>query len=256
MKSALAIMQNSTRLEQCGLMSPSQFHDKLDTGEYIGFTNGVYDTKRDVFMPRGRVGHNVLVSMTTKYAYVGPEDPRVERMCVEIMQYYATLFASDASDPDDVLVRTARMMVGSYLYPSNAAKKLHVYLGHEGNNGKSAFAEFLRLTLGDYYVTGNLSALTPGPRETLDVEIIRNYKALVCSFPEAQSSDRGRAVGGEGRSWRPCRPTAAVQRGAYARGGTPKKNPRFFFRGFLKTKKTQSSQSLHSPQSQGPQQSH
>ena len=187
---ALATMQNSVLLRQCGLMSPAQFHNKLDTGPYIGFTNGVYDTARDVFMPAGKVGHNVLVSMTTTYAYVGPDDPRVESACGEIVRYYATLFAGDAQDPDDELVRKARLMVGSYLYPSNVAKKLHVYLGHEGNNGKSAFAEFLRLTLGDYYVTGNLSALTPGPRETLDVEIIRNYKALVCSFPEAQSSDR------------------------------------------------------------------
>jgi hypothetical protein len=190
LKSALAIMQNSSRLEQCGLLSPEEFHDKLDTGPYIGFTNGVYDTARDVFMPRGKVGHNVLVSMTTKYAYVSPDDARAARARDEIMQYYATLFAGDASDPNDELARKARLMVGSYLYPSNVAKKIHVYLGHEGNNGKSAFAEFLRLTLGDYYVTGNLSALTPGPRETLDVEIIRNYKALVCSFPEAQSSDR------------------------------------------------------------------
>jgi phage/plasmid-associated DNA primase len=87
-------------------------------------------------------------------------------------------------------------MVGSYLYPRNIAKKLHVYLGHEGNNGKSAFAESLRLTLGDYYVTGNISALTPGPRETLDVEIIRNHKALLCSFAEAQSTDRdGHSIG-------------------------------------------------------------
>jgi phage/plasmid-associated DNA primase len=128
--------------------------------------------------------------MTTTYAYVSPDDARVPRVCAEIMEYYATLFAADAADPNDELVRKARLMVGSYLYPCNYAKKLHVYLGHEGNNGKSAFAEFLRLTLGDYYVTGNLSALTPGPRETLDVEIIRNYKALICSYPEAQSSDR------------------------------------------------------------------
>jgi hypothetical protein len=187
---ALATMQNSVMLEQCGLMSPEEFHHKLDTGPYIGFTNGVYDTARDVFLPRGQVGHNVLVSMSTTYAYVDPDDPRVGRAFAEIGEYYATLFAADASDPNDELVRKARLMVGSYLYPSNYAKKLHVYLGHEGNNGKSAFAEFLRLTLGDYYVTGNLSALTPGPRETLDVEVIRNYKALVCSFPEAQSSDR------------------------------------------------------------------
>jgi phage/plasmid-associated DNA primase len=143
-------MQNSVMLEQCGLMSPEEFHNKLDTGPYIGFANGVYDTARDVFMPRGSVGHNVLVSMTTTYAYVSPDDARVPRVCAEIMEYYATLFAADAADPNDELVRKARLMVGSYLYPCNYAKKLHVYLGHEGNNGKSAFAEFLRLTLGDY----------------------------------------------------------------------------------------------------------
>ena len=187
---ALAIMQNPTVLERCGQISPEEFHDKLDTGPYIGFTNGVYDTVRDVFMPMGQVGHNVLVSMSTKLAYVYPDDPRVPRMRAEIDGYYATLFAEDASDAGDALLRQARVMVGSYLYPCNVAKKMHVFLGHEGNNGKSAFAEFLRLTLGDYYATGNIGALTPGPRETLDVEIIRNYKALVCSFPEAQSSTK------------------------------------------------------------------
>jgi hypothetical protein len=61
------------------------------------------------------------------------------------------------------------------------ATKLHVYLGHEGNNGKwRFFTESLRRALGDYYVTGSISALTPGPRGTLDVGIIRNHKSLLC----------------------------------------------------------------------------
>ena len=193
---ALGCMVDSLLLRECGLMSPDEFHDKLDTGPYIGFTNGVQDTERDVFMPAGRVGHNVLVSMTTHYAYVHPDDPRVPRMRAELTEYYARLFADDATDEHDAHLRKARLMVGSYLYPCNVAKKLHVYLGHEGNNGKSAFAESLRRTLGDYYVTGNISALTPGPRETLDVEIIRNHKALLCSFAEAQSTDRdGHSIG-------------------------------------------------------------
>jgi hypothetical protein len=193
---ALKLMQDEELLWECGLMIPGQFHEALDTGPYIGFKNGVYDTMRDVFMPRGHVDHNVLVSMTTKYDYVAPDDPRVGGMCAEILEYYATLFASDASDAGDALLQKATMMVGSYLHHENEAKKMHVFLGHEGNNGKSAFAEFLRLTLGDYYATGTIGALTPGPRTTLDVEIIRNYKALVCAFPEAQSSDRdGHTIG-------------------------------------------------------------
>ncbi len=67
---ALAFMQDSLLLRKCGLMSPEEFHDELDTGAFIGFTNGVYDTERDILMPTGEVGHNVLVSMSTKYAYV------------------------------------------------------------------------------------------------------------------------------------------------------------------------------------------
>jgi hypothetical protein len=183
-------MQKPKLLATCGHISPTKFHDQLDAGPYIGFTNGVKDTERDVFMPIGQVGRNVLVSMSTTYPYVYPDDPRVAGVIAEIDVYYATLFAADAADTSDPLLRKAKIMAGSFLYQSNIAKAMHVYLGHDGNNGKSAFAEFLRLTLGDYYVTGNIGALTPGPRETLDVEIIRNCKALVCSYPEAQSSDR------------------------------------------------------------------
>ena len=193
---AMAQMQDPDMLEACGHISPEEFHDRLDTGPYIGFTNGVMDTERDVFMPVGQVGRNVLVSMSTKYPYVHPEDPRVPTVTAEIDAHYTTLFASDATDTKDPLLHNARIMAGSFLYPSNIAKAMHVWLGHDGNNGKSAFAEFLRLTLGDYYTTGNIGALTPGPRETLDVEILRNYKALVCAFPEAQSSDRdGHSMG-------------------------------------------------------------
>ena len=193
---ALAQMQKPDMLASCGHISASAFHDALDKGPYIGFTNGVMDTERGVFMPIGHVGRNVLVSMSTKYAFVYPDDPRVPTFTAEIDSYYATLFAGDAADDHDALLHKAKIMTGSFLYPGNIAKAMHVWLGHDGNNGKSAFAEFLRLTLGDYYATGNIGALTPGSRETLDVEILRNYKALVCAFPEAQSSDRdGHSMG-------------------------------------------------------------
>jgi hypothetical protein len=186
----LAEMQGEVKLAACGHISPSAFHDQLDAGPYIGFTNGVKDTERDIFMPIGQVGRNVLVSMTTKYPYVYPDDPRVVLATAEITSYYATLFSADASDPEDPLLRQAQLTMGSFVYPANVAKKIHVFLGPEGNNGKSAFAKFLNLTFGDYYGAGNIGALTPGPRETLDVELVRNCKKLVVAFPEAQSSDR------------------------------------------------------------------
>ena len=35
-----------------------------------------------------------------------------------------------------------QLTMGSFVYPANVAKKIHVFLGPEGNNGKSAFAKF------------------------------------------------------------------------------------------------------------------
>jgi hypothetical protein len=54
----LAKMQQSfkyvERLARCGLVSPNDFQLKLDTGNYIGFKNGVYDILHDRFLPRDR----------------------------------------------------------------------------------------------------------------------------------------------------------------------------------------------------------
>jgi hypothetical protein len=64
----------------CGLISPDEFDRDIDCGNYIGFTNGVYDVFHDRFMPKGSVPFNVLVSMTARYAYAGPEDPLFPEM--------------------------------------------------------------------------------------------------------------------------------------------------------------------------------
>ena len=99
MKHGLANMQDPLMLRDCGLISPDEFHDTLDTGPYIGFSNGVMDTERDVFMPCGQVGHNILVSMTTKYPYISPSDHRVPAKFAEIRAYYSTLFRRRRDEP-------------------------------------------------------------------------------------------------------------------------------------------------------------
>lgn len=53
------------RLAKCGLISPTEFERKMDTGNFIGLTNGVYDVAGDRFMPTGTVPLNVLISVTT-----------------------------------------------------------------------------------------------------------------------------------------------------------------------------------------------
>ena len=63
-------------------------------------------------MPIGQVGRNVLMSMSTTYPFVYPDDPRVAPAFAEIGVYYATLLAADAADASDPLLRKARIMAG------------------------------------------------------------------------------------------------------------------------------------------------
>jgi hypothetical protein len=115
-------------------------------GNYIGFTNGVYDMHNDRFMPKGSVPLNVLVSMCTNYAYVGPDDPKFLEMRAQIEEFYRKLFAA----------RLAAMwlLVGSLLCRENVCKKAYVFFG-EGDSGKTTFTRLIQLTLGEYAGTSD-----------------------------------------------------------------------------------------------------
>jgi hypothetical protein len=192
---AVECMQNARRLAGCGLVSPDEFERELDMGNYIGFTNGVYDVSNDRFMPKGRVPLNVLVCMSTNYAYVPPDDARFPEMREQIEELYRTLHAQDYEDPNDERLAAMWLLVGSFLFRGNVCKKAFVFLGSEGDNGKSKFTEFISLTLGDYAVTGSKSSLTGPEQATLDPDLVANHKSLVCIFPEMQSNESGVSVG-------------------------------------------------------------
>jgi hypothetical protein len=75
-------------------------------------------------------------------------------------------------------------------------KKAYIFLGSEGDNGKSTFTELIQLTLGDYAVTGSRSSLSgPSDQATLDPDLVANHKSLVCTFPEVQSIENGLSAG-------------------------------------------------------------
>jgi hypothetical protein len=184
------------RLARCGLVSPNDFQLKLDMGNYIGFKNGVYDILHDRFLPKGSVPLNVLVSMCTNYDYVGPDDAKFPQMRAEIEEFYRKLHADDYENPNDERLAAMWLLSGSLLFRGNVCKKAFVFLGSEGDNGKSTFTELIQLTLGDYAVTGNRSSLS-GTQEqmTLDPDLVANHKSLVCTFPEVQSIEGGVSSG-------------------------------------------------------------
>jgi hypothetical protein len=193
---AVEKMQNPRRLAKCGLICPTEFERELDMGNYIGFTNGVYDILNDRFMPKGSVPLNVLVSMCTGYGYVGPDDPKFLEMRAQIEEFYRKLHADDYENPNDERLAAMWLLSGSLLFRGNVCKKAFVFLGSEGDNGKSTFTELIQLTLGDYAVTGNRSSLS-GTQEqmTLDPDLVANHKSLVCTFPEVQSIEGGVSSG-------------------------------------------------------------
>jgi hypothetical protein len=189
-------MTNDDKLAGCGLLSLEEFDRALDTGNYIGFTNGVYDIQNDHFFPKGRVPFNVLVCKTTRYAYVGTDDPQFASKRVEIQEFYRTLHADNYNDPDDANLATMWMLAGSFLMRGNSYKKVIVFLGSEGDNGKSTFTELIQLTLGDYAVTGNRRSLSGNfDQDTLDPDLVANHKSLLCVFPEVQSNEGGVSCG-------------------------------------------------------------
>jgi hypothetical protein len=192
---AVECMQNPRRLAGCGIVSPDEFEREMDMGNYIGFKNGVYDVLNDRFVPKGSVPLNVLVSMCTNYAYVPPDDARFAENRAQIEEFYRTLHAEDYANPNDERLAAMWLLSGSLLFRGNVCKKAYIFLGSEGDNGKSTFTEFIQLTLGEYAVTGSRSSLSGGEQATLDPDLVANHKSLVCTFPEMQSGEGGVSAG-------------------------------------------------------------
>ena len=148
---AVECMQDGKLIREGGLVSPDEFERELDMGNYIGFTNGVYDVYHDRFLPKGGVPLNVLVSMSTNYAYVGPDDARFPEMRAQIEEFYRTLHAEDYANPNDERLAAMWLLAGSLLLRCDAYKKAVVFLGtSNGDNGKTTFTTLIRHTLGDY----------------------------------------------------------------------------------------------------------
>ena len=118
------LIKHVKRLAKCGLISPTEFERRLDTGNFIGLTNGVYDVSADRFMPTGSVPLNVLVSVTTRYKYVDEDDPAFEENRAQIEEFYRTLHADDYTNPEDERLRAMWLFAGSLLVRGNINKKV------------------------------------------------------------------------------------------------------------------------------------
>ena len=97
-------------------------------------------------------------------------------MRAQIEEFYRKLHADNYDDPNDERLAAMWLLSGSLLFRGNVCKKAYVFLGSEGDNGKSTFTELIQLTLGDYAVTGTFRRARPGdarPRPRRELQVAR-----------------------------------------------------------------------------------
>jgi hypothetical protein len=160
-------LMDAELLERDGRMCPIYLEHAMDTGDYMGMNNGVYDLSDLRFMPKGTIPRAVLVSMSVDYDYIAETtEPTSETaqtaQTAQIEQFYRTLFADDPNDPNDAGLAQARRFVGSLLDRSKSkrCKQPCVFLGSAmGDNGKTAFVGLLQATLGEYAMWGEKSLM-------------------------------------------------------------------------------------------------
>ena len=134
-----------------GLPTPTEFFDRLDENPYlIGFNNGVFDMGQYKFYPKGSVPSDVFISYSTKYDYIcdvhgEPKDDAQTAMMEEVeRETYAKFF------PDEVTRKHAQAFSGFCLTSGNL-KRMALFVGQAGDNGKTGFAGMLlKATFGDY----------------------------------------------------------------------------------------------------------
>ena len=151
-----AKLKDGELVEREGRMSAREIEREMDSGDYIGMRNGVYDLRVGRFMPTGTVPRSVLVSMRVKYDYVEAkgELSAEEAECrAEIREFYRTLFASDYNDANDASLEWMWRFMGSLLHRPRKRRAPCIFLGTDGgDNGKSVFTNLLHATLGGYSI--------------------------------------------------------------------------------------------------------
>lgn len=121
-----------------------EFVDKLDTNtELLGFNNGVYDLKNDLFRPQKITDY---ISLTVGYDYTDEENKEAH----EFVETFLSQVFPNENVRTYVLKMFSRQLIGD-----SCGNYVHIHSGHNGSaaNGKSTFFEILTLALGRNYVT-------------------------------------------------------------------------------------------------------
>jgi len=128
-------------LRQCALLFiDSEFEEKLDSNRnLLGFNNGVYDLKNDVF----RAGTpEDYITFTVGYNY--KEFSMKNKYVKAIHEFF------DKIQPEKDMKEYMLYLFASHLDGNIKKQRFPIFTGYGGSNGKSASLDLMSLTLGDY----------------------------------------------------------------------------------------------------------
>ena len=168
-------------MDQCAMLFKNHdpnFIEKLDSNPYLlGFKNGVYDLKQQVF--RGGDKEDYL-TFSTGYDYC-EYDPK----CPEVQNVFCYLRKTIPNKLvlEFLLCILAKSLIG---VPD---EKFYIFTGLSGSNGKSKLMNLLEYTLGDFMKSVDSSLLTnkKGLSSSASPDIIRMKGIRMFNFSEPEN---------------------------------------------------------------------
>lgn len=157
------------------------FEDMLDTkNNLVGLQDGVYDLNEGEFR-QCRCDDYLSLSTKNNWKQYSWDDPLI----INLQNFLTQIMPEE--EERDYLMRC----MSSFLSGDLKGEFFHIWVG-EGGNGKSKLMELLRLTMGDYWATLDVSSLTQkrSSSEKAKPEIARLHGKRVVFASEPDGKDR------------------------------------------------------------------
>ena len=158
-----------------------EFCGRLDENPYlIGFSNGVYDLKKNEF--RQTSGEDYL-TFSTGYEY--KEYDESNEIVQEIYEFLSKIIPNKR-------VREYLLKVLGKSLVGIPDEKFYIWTGLSGANGKSTLVNFMEQTLGDYITSVDVSLLTNkrGNSSNASPDVVRLKGKRFFTFQEPEHDDK------------------------------------------------------------------
>ena len=159
-----------------------KFRTKLDDNHYlIGFDNGVYDLKANVFRS-GSPDDYICKSTGYNYREYNMNQTAVK----EVMTFYSQI--QPEKEMRDFLLYHSCSLLDGY----NKDQKFVILTGQSGSNGKSTHIDLMTRVLGEYSGTLPVSLLTQKRKSSsaASPEMANKQGVRLCSFQEPEQDDQ------------------------------------------------------------------